>query len=120
VGRENKYICIERQLSHLQESWQMKCTNKTVGDTYVLFDMIEIKSRSMRWTGHVARVRERRGVCGLLVERTEGKRPRRRWEDNIKTDLREIVIDGADWIQLPKDRFRWWAFVSTVMNLQVP
>jgi hypothetical protein len=61
---------------------------------------------------------------GLLVGRPEGKnplgRPRRRWEENIKMDLREIVIDGANWIRLAQDRVQWWAFVNTVMNLRVP
>jgi hypothetical protein len=47
-------------------------------------------------------------------------RPRRRWEDNIKMDLREIGIDGANWIQLDQDRVQWRAFVNTVMNLRVP
>jgi hypothetical protein len=59
-----------------------------------------------------------------LVGRPEGKRPlgrsRRRWEDNIKLDIREIGIDRANWIQLAQDRVQWWAFVSTVMNLGVP
>jgi hypothetical protein len=47
-------------------------------------------------------------------------RSRRRWEDNIKMDLREIGIDGANWIQVAQDRVQWWAFVNTVMNLRVP
>jgi hypothetical protein len=47
-------------------------------------------------------------------------RPRRRLEDNIKLDLREIGIDGANWIRLAEDRVQWWAFVNTVMNLRVP
>jgi hypothetical protein len=59
-----------------------------------------------------------------LVGRPEGKRPlrrrRRRWEDNIKMDLREIGIDGANWIRLAQDRVKWRAFVNTVVNLQVP
>jgi hypothetical protein len=63
-------------------------------------------------------------VYGVLVERPEGKRalgrPRRKWEDNIKMDLREIGIEGANWIRLAQDRFHWRAFVSTVMNLRVP
>jgi hypothetical protein len=66
-----------------------------------------IKSRRMRWAGHVARMGERRGVYRVLVGRPEGKRSlarlRRRWEDNIKLDLREIGIDGANWIQLAQD-----------------
>jgi hypothetical protein len=45
--------------------------------------------------------------------------PRRRWEDNIKMDLREIGINGANWIRLAQDGDHWWAFVSTVMNLRV-
>jgi hypothetical protein len=78
-----------------------------------------IKSRRMRWAEHVARMGEGRGVY-----RPEGKRPlgrpRRRWEDNIKLDLREIWIDGANWIQLSQDSVQWRAFVNTVMNLRVP
>jgi hypothetical protein len=83
-----------------------------------------IKSRRMRWTGHVARIGEGRGVYRVLVGRPKGKKPleipRRRWEYNIKLDLREIGINGADWIRLARDRIQWWAFVSTVMNLRVP
>jgi hypothetical protein len=83
-----------------------------------------IKSRRMKWAGHVARIGEGRGVYRVLVGRPEGKRPlgrpRRRCEDNIKMDLREIGIDGANWIQLAQDKVPWWAFVNTVMNLRVP
>jgi hypothetical protein len=61
-----------------------------------------IKSRRMRWAGHVARMEEGRGVYRVLVGRREGKRPlgrpRCRWEDNIRMDLREIGIDEANWI----------------------
>jgi hypothetical protein len=67
---------------------------------------------------------EGRGVYRVLVGRPEDTRPlgrpRRRWEDNIKMDLREIGIDGAKWIRLAQERVRWRAFVSTVMNLRVP
>jgi len=72
----------------------------------------------------VARTGEGRDVYRILVRRLEGKRPleRRRYrlEDNIKLDLREIGIDGANWIRLAQDRVRWRAFVNTVMNLRVP
>jgi hypothetical protein len=78
----------------------------------------------MRWAGHVARTGEGKGFYRALVGKTEGKRPperpRRRWEDNIKVDLREIEIDGANWIRLAQDRFQRRAFVNMVMNLQVP
>jgi hypothetical protein len=67
---------------------------------------------------------EVRGVYRVLVGRPEGKRqlgrPRRRWEDNIKMDLRETGIDGANWIRLDQDRIQWWSFVNTVMNLRLP
>jgi hypothetical protein len=67
---------------------------------------------------------EGRGVCGLLVGRPECKRPlgrtRRRWEDNIKMDLREIWIDELSWIRLAKDRVQWRAFVNKVMNFRGP
>jgi hypothetical protein len=83
-----------------------------------------IKSRRMRWAGHVARMGEGRDVYRVLVGRPEGKRPlerpRSRWEDNIKMDLKEIGIDGENWIRLAQDRVQWRAFVNTVMNLRVP
>jgi hypothetical protein len=65
-----------------------------------------------------------RGVYRVLVGRPKGKkplgRPRCRWEDNIRMDLREIGIDGAKWIHLAQDRVQWQACVNTIMNLQVP
>jgi hypothetical protein len=67
---------------------------------------------------------EERGVYRVLVGRPEGNRPlgrpRRRWEDNIKLDLREIGFDGSNWIRLAQDMVQWRAFVNTVMNLRVP
>jgi hypothetical protein len=67
---------------------------------------------------------EGRGVYRVLVGRPEGKIPlgrsRSKWEDNIKMDLREMGIDGANWIQLAQDRFQWRNFVNTVTNLRVP
>jgi len=74
--------------------------------------------------GHVARIGEGRGVYGILVGGLEVKRqlgrPRRKWECNIKVDLREIGIVEADWIRLTRDGVQWWTFVDTVMNLLVP
>jgi hypothetical protein len=83
-----------------------------------------IQSRRMRWAGHVARMGEGRGAYRVLVGRPEGKRPlarpRHRWEDNIKMDLREIEIYGKNWNRLAQDRTPWQAFVSMIMNLRVP
>jgi hypothetical protein len=83
-----------------------------------------IKSRRMKWAGHVARMGQGRGICRVLVERLESKRsvgrPRHRWKDNINMDLREIGIKGVNWLRLARDRVRWRTFVNTVMNLRVP
>jgi hypothetical protein len=81
-----------------------------------------IKARMMRWVGHVARMGEVRGAYNILVGRPKGRRPlrrpRSRWEDNIKMDLREIGFGDVDWIQWAQDRLR--ALVNTVINLRVP
>jgi hypothetical protein len=72
----------------------------------------------------VARMGEGRGVYRILIGRPEGKRPlgipRHSWEDSIKLDLREIGIDGANWIRLAQNRVQWRSFVNTMMNLRVP
>jgi hypothetical protein len=83
-----------------------------------------IKARRMRWAGHVARMGEVRGAYNISVGRPEGRRPlerpRRRWEDNIKMDLREVGFGDVDWIHLAHDRDRWRALVNTVISLRVP
>jgi hypothetical protein len=104
-------------------SWR-KLHNDEIHSLYSSPNVVRvIKSRRMRWAGHVARMGEWRGVYRVLVGRPEGKRPlgrpNCRWEDNIKMDLREIGIDEANWIQLAQDRVQWRAFVNTVMNLRV-
>jgi len=82
------------------------------------------RSHSMKWAGHVGRMGQGRGVYRVLVGKPEGKRPlgrpRRRWEDNIKVDLKEVGGDCGDWMELAQDRDRWRALVSTVMNLRFP
>ncbi|KAJ4435802.1 hypothetical protein ANN_18421 [Periplaneta americana] len=80
-----------------------------------------IKSRGLRWAGHVARMGESRNAYSVLVGRPEGKRslgrPRRRWEDNIKMDLMEVGYDDTDWINLAQDREQWRAYERAAMNL---
>jgi hypothetical protein len=68
-----------------------------------------IKSRRMRWSGHVARMGERRGICRVLLGKPEGKRP-----------LGDVGCGGKDWIKLAQDRDRWWALVNAVMNFRAP
>ena len=74
--------------------------------------------------GHVARMGKGRGVHRVLMGKPEGKRPlrrpRRRWEDNTKTDLQEVEGGCGDWMELAQDRDRWRALVSMVMSFRVP
>jgi hypothetical protein len=83
-----------------------------------------IKSRRMKWTGHVTRVGKGRGVYMVLVGKPEGKRPLERpwrsWDDNIKMDLQEVGCGVMDWIELAQDRDRWRAIVNEEMNLRAP
>jgi hypothetical protein len=83
-----------------------------------------IKSRRMKWAGHAAGMRERRGAYRVLVWRPEGKRPlgrtMRRWEDNIKTDLQEVGWRDRDWIDLSQDMESCRTLVNAVVNLRVP
>jgi hypothetical protein len=101
-----------------------KLHNEELRNWYSSPDIIrQVKSRRMRWAGHVARMGEKRKVYKVLVGKSEGKRPlgrpRRRWEDGIRMDLRETGLRGVDWVRLAQDRDRWRAVVSAVMNLRV-
>jgi hypothetical protein len=101
-----------------------KLHNEELHNLYSSPDIIrQVKSRRMRWVGLVARMGEERKVYKVLVGKPKGKsplgRPRHRWEDGIRMDLREIGLGGVDWIRLSQNRDRWWAVVSTVMNLRV-
>jgi hypothetical protein len=102
-----------------------KLHNEELHNLYSSPDIIrQVKSRRMRWAGHVARMGHERKVYKVLVGKPEGKRPlgrpRRRWEYGIRMDLREIGLGGVDWIRLSQDRDRWRAVVSAVMNLRDP
>ena len=103
-----------------------KLHNEELSDLYSLPNIVRVvKSRRMRWAGHVARMGQGRGVYRVMVGTPERKRPlgrpRRRWEDNIKMDVQEVGEGGCgDWMELAQDRDRWRALVRTVMNLRVP
>jgi len=94
-------------------------------DLYCLLNIVRvIKSRRMRWTGHIARMGERTGECRVLVRKPEGKRPlgrpRHKWKDNIKIGLMEVECGDMDWIELTQGKDRWRALVNAVMNLRAP
>jgi hypothetical protein len=99
--------------------------NTKLRDFYSSPSIIKISnSRKMRWAGHVARMGEKKNSYRLLVGTPEGKRPlgrpRHRWADNIRMDLGEVGWGDVDWIGLAKDRNRWRALVTSVLNLGVP
>jgi hypothetical protein len=121
---ENRMLRIFGPKREEDGSWR-KLHNDELHDLYSSPNIVRvIKSRRMRWAGHVAHIGEGRGSYRFLVGKPEGKRPlgrpSRRWEDNIKMDLTEIGLDGANWIRLAQDRVQWRAFVNTVTNLRVP
>jgi hypothetical protein len=102
-----------------------KLHNEELRDLYSSQSIIRIiKSRRIRWAGHVARMGEKRNAYRLFVGKPERKRPigrpRRRWVDNIIIDLLEIGWSGVDWIGLAQDRDNWRVLVNAVMNLRVP
>jgi hypothetical protein len=102
-----------------------KLHKEKLNDLYSLPNIVPVvKSRRMRWAGHVACMGEHRGIHRVLVEKPEGKRPlrrpRRRWEDNIKIYLQEVGGGRGDWIVLTQDREMWRALVGTVRDFRVP
>jgi hypothetical protein len=122
-----------RPLGRSRRSWRdnrvtggwRKLHNEELHNLYSSSSIIRIiKSRRLRWAGHVARMGEKRNVYRLLVGKSEGRRPlgkpRRRWRDNIKMDLLEIGLNVVDWIGLAQDRYSWRALVNSVMNIRTP
>jgi hypothetical protein len=102
-----------------------KLHNEELRDLYSSPSIIRIiKSRRMRWVGHVARMGEKMNAYRLLVGKPEGKRPlgrpRRKWVDNIRMDLGEMGWGDVDWFDLGQDRNRWRALVNSVLKLRVP
>jgi hypothetical protein len=98
-----------------------KLHNEELRDLYSSPSIIRIiKSRRMRWAGHMARMGEKRNVYTLLLGMSVGNRPlgrpRRRWIDNIKMDLAEIGLGDVNWIGLAQDRYRCRVLVNAVLN----
>ena len=115
-------IVFRPKRDEVAEEWR-KLHNEELSDLYSLPNIV-VKSRRMRWAGHVAHMGEGRLVRRVLVGKPEGKRPlgrpKRRWEDNIKMDLQEVGVSCGDWMELAQDRDRWRALVGMVRNLRVP
>jgi hypothetical protein len=113
-GPKRDEVTVEWRKLHIEE----------LHNLYSSPDIIrQVKSRRLRRAGHVARIGEGRKLYKVLVGKPEGSRPlgrpRRRWEDGIRMDLRETGLGGVDWIRMSQDRDRWRAVVSAVMNLRV-
>ena len=83
-----------------------------------------IKSRRLRWAGHVARMKKGRNAFKIVTGKSTGKRPlgksRCRWEDNIRIDLEEIGINTGNWVDSPQDKDYWRALINATLNLRVP
>jgi len=100
-----------------------KLHNEELNDIYSSSNIVQvIKSRRMRWAGHVACVGDSKAVYRVVMGRSEGKRPlgrpRRRWVDNIKMNIQEVGWVGVDWLELTQDRYRWRALVNVVRNIR--
>ena len=123
---ENRVLrkIFEPRRDEVTGEWR-KRHNEELNDLYCSPNILRvIKSKRMRWEGHVARVGERMGAYKVLVGKIEGKtqlgRFRHIWEDNIKMDLQDVGCGDVDWTELAQDRDRWRTLVKTVMNLRVP
>ena len=113
-----------RRRDEVTGEWR-RLHNEELNGLYFSPNIVQvIKSRRMRWAGHVARMGSERGAYRVLVGKPEGKRPlersRRRWVDNIRMDLQELGCGHMDWIGLVQDRDGWRKLVNAVMNLRVP
>jgi len=112
------------KMDEVIEEWR-KLHNEKLNDLYTSPNIVRVnKSRKMRWAVHAERMGQRRSLYKVLVGKAEGRRPlrrtRRRWEDNIKMELREVGCGGMDWNKLAQDTDRLRTLVNAVMKLRLP
>ena len=123
-----EYVVLRRifgpMRDEITEEWS-RLHNEELNDLYSSPNTMRVlKSRRMRWAGHVALMGDEIGVYRVLMGKPEARgpvgRPRRRWVDNIRMDLQEVGCGYMEWIGLAQDRDSCWTLVSAVMNLRVP
>ena len=119
-----KFVLFGPKRDEVTGEWR-KLHKEELNDMYSLPNIVRmVKSRRMRWAGHVARMGKDRAVHRVLVGKPEGKRPLgkpgRRWEDNIKMDLQEVGEGRGYWMELAQDKDRWRALVGTVRDFRLP
>jgi hypothetical protein len=105
-----------------REMKQQEAGETCIMRSFIIFRIV--RSRRMRWAGHILLMGKMRNAYKIFVGKPNGKRPlggrRRRWENNIKMDLTGMELESADWVHLTQDRGRWRALANTVMNFYVP
>jgi hypothetical protein len=122
---KNRVLRIIFGLKRKEVTWEWrKLHNEELNNLYSSPNIVRvIKSRRMRWAGYVARMGQGRGVYRVLVGKPEGRRPlgrpKLRWEDNIRINLRQMGCWCVGLMELAQDRDRWRALVSAVMNIWV-
>jgi hypothetical protein len=123
-GKKVRRRIFESKRDEVVEVWR-RMHNEELHNLYTPQNIIRMmKSKMVRWVVHVACMGEMRHACNILIGKPKGKkplgRPRYRWEDNSRVDVRENGWEGVGWIHLVQDRDQWWALVNVVMNLPIP